>query len=161
MTAASLLSSAPQFIGGRYKPRHIDVFSNQRAGSFHLFSEGSEATTTLPCADVNASSSTSINKTLLDQVILNNSKFDFLIGMCRCAARSTSDQIHSEVQSQLEVSRDDTSLYIFIAAGSVLKGMGHTPLHPLGISFIDDFAARRNSAFYVGENYLFASIVAI
>ncbi|XP_039250460.2 solute carrier organic anion transporter family member 2B1-like isoform X1 [Styela clava] len=45
---------------------------------------------------------------------------------------------------------DDSSLYVFIAIGSVLKGMGHSPLHPLGMSFVDDFATPRNSAVYIG-----------
>uniref|UniRef100_H2ZCF2 Solute carrier organic anion transporter family member n=1 Tax=Ciona savignyi TaxID=51511 RepID=H2ZCF2_CIOSA len=44
----------------------------------------------------------------------------------------------------------NSSLYIFIAAGNFLKGVGHAPLHPLGISFIDDYATPANSPVYIG-----------
>ena len=43
----------------------------------------------------------------------------------------------------------DSWLYILIAVGSIIKGMGHTPLHPLGVAFIDDFASPENSAMYI------------
>uniref|UniRef100_H2ZCF1 Solute carrier organic anion transporter family member n=1 Tax=Ciona savignyi TaxID=51511 RepID=H2ZCF1_CIOSA len=46
--------------------------------------------------------------------------------------------------------RYNSSLYIFIAAGNFLKGVGHAPLHPLGISFIDDYATPANSPVYIG-----------
>ena len=42
-------------------------------------------------------------------------------------------------------------LFLYIAVGSILKGMGHSPVHPLGMSFIDDFALETNSALYVGK----------
>lgn len=66
--------------------------------------------------------------------------------------------LEGEKKEELEEAPDeeddywnDSSLYAFIAVGSVLKGMGHSPLHPLGMSFIDDFATSRNSAVYIGK----------
>lgn len=36
--------------------------------------------------------------------------------------------------------------------GNVLRGIGETPVQPLGISYIDDFATEENAALYVGKN---------
>lgn len=35
--------------------------------------------------------------------------------------------------------------------GNVLRGIGETPVQPLGISYIDDFATEENAALYVGK----------
>lgn len=35
--------------------------------------------------------------------------------------------------------------------GNVLRGIGETPVQPLGISYIDDFASEENAALYVGK----------
>ncbi|XP_076806458.1 solute carrier organic anion transporter family member 2A1-like [Clavelina lepadiformis] len=72
--------------------------------------------------------------------------------LCTSSGKTTSttaQRLQFTVNAKEEPS-DDSSLYLFIAFGSVLKGMGHTPLHPLGMSFIDDFATARNSGVYIG-----------
>uniref|UniRef100_F7B262 Solute carrier organic anion transporter family member n=1 Tax=Ciona intestinalis TaxID=7719 RepID=F7B262_CIOIN len=56
----------------------------------------------------------------------------------------------TENKARRESDMHNSSLYIFIAVGNVLKGIGHAPLHPLGISFIDDYATPANSAVYIG-----------
>lgn len=38
--------------------------------------------------------------------------------------------------------------------GSILCGIGATPLHPLGISYVDDHAHPKNAPVYVGETKL-------
>ena len=43
------------------------------------------------------------------------------------------------------------SMWIYVLLGNVLRGIGETPVQPLGISYIDDFAAEENAALYVGE----------
>lgn len=80
--------------------------------------------------------------------------------LCKPALMPEADwaAIKSYSKAELEENKnsgDDSFLYIFIAVGSVLKGMGHSPLHPLGMSFIDDFASGSNSAVYIGKYILY------
>uniref|UniRef100_A0A671XTP5 Solute carrier organic anion transporter family member n=1 Tax=Sparus aurata TaxID=8175 RepID=A0A671XTP5_SPAAU len=42
------------------------------------------------------------------------------------------------------------SMWIYVLLGNVLRGIGETPVQPLGISYIDDFATEENAALYVG-----------
>lgn len=35
--------------------------------------------------------------------------------------------------------------------GNVLRGIGETPVQPLGISYVDDYAQAENAAFYIGS----------
>ncbi|KAL6116179.1 slco1c1 [Pungitius sinensis] len=42
------------------------------------------------------------------------------------------------------------SMWIYVLLGNVLRGIGETPVQPLGISYIDDFASEENAALYVG-----------
>ena len=44
------------------------------------------------------------------------------------------------------------SMWIYVLLGNVLRGIGETPVQPLGISYIDDFATEENAALYVGKN---------
>ncbi|XP_056138757.1 solute carrier organic anion transporter family member 1C1-like [Lampris incognitus] len=41
------------------------------------------------------------------------------------------------------------SMWIYVLLGNVLRGIGETPVQPLGISYIDDFASEENAALYV------------
>lgn len=43
------------------------------------------------------------------------------------------------------------SMWIYVLLGNVLRGIGETPVQPLGISFIDDHALEENAAFYIGK----------
>lgn len=63
---------------------------------------------------------------------------------------ASSQQSNDTIESDTDDSWDDSHMYFYIAVGSVLKGMGHSPLHPLGMSYIDDHATVRNSAVYIG-----------
>ncbi|XP_066561698.1 solute carrier organic anion transporter family member 1C1 isoform X2 [Amia ocellicauda] len=42
------------------------------------------------------------------------------------------------------------SMWIYVFLGNVLRGIGETPVQPLGISYIDDYARAENAAFYIG-----------
>ncbi|XP_062374740.1 solute carrier organic anion transporter family member 1C1 [Sardina pilchardus] len=42
------------------------------------------------------------------------------------------------------------SMWIYVFLGNVLRGIGETPVQPLGISYIDDHALEENAAFYIG-----------
>ncbi|XP_046729061.1 solute carrier organic anion transporter family member 1C1 isoform X3 [Silurus meridionalis] len=42
------------------------------------------------------------------------------------------------------------SMWIYVLLGNILRGIGETPVQPLGISYIDDHAMEDNAAFYIG-----------
>lgn len=41
--------------------------------------------------------------------------------------------------------------WIYVLMGNMLRGIGETPIQPLGISYIDDFAEEGESSFYLGN----------
>uniref|UniRef100_A0A674E774 Solute carrier organic anion transporter family member n=1 Tax=Salmo trutta TaxID=8032 RepID=A0A674E774_SALTR len=46
--------------------------------------------------------------------------------------------------------KDSSShMWIYVFLGNAVRGIGETPVTPLGISYIDDFAKAENSAFYI------------
>ncbi|XP_075994176.1 solute carrier organic anion transporter family member 1C1-like [Genypterus blacodes] len=42
------------------------------------------------------------------------------------------------------------SMWMYVLLGNVLRGIGETPVQPLGISYIDDYASSENAALYIG-----------
>ncbi|KAF3855017.1 hypothetical protein F7725_023072, partial [Dissostichus mawsoni] len=42
------------------------------------------------------------------------------------------------------------SMWIYVLLGNILRGIGETPVQPLGISYIDDYAQTENAALYIG-----------
>uniref|UniRef100_A0AAY4EFJ1 Solute carrier organic anion transporter family member n=1 Tax=Denticeps clupeoides TaxID=299321 RepID=A0AAY4EFJ1_9TELE len=42
------------------------------------------------------------------------------------------------------------SMWIYIFMGNVLRGIGETPVQPLGISYIDDYTRAEDTALYIG-----------
>lgn len=44
-----------------------------------------------------------------------------------------------------------SNLWLYVFLGNTLRGIGESPLMPLGISYIDDFAQSEESAFYIGK----------
>uniref|UniRef100_A0A7N8XIQ8 Solute carrier organic anion transporter family member n=1 Tax=Mastacembelus armatus TaxID=205130 RepID=A0A7N8XIQ8_9TELE len=42
------------------------------------------------------------------------------------------------------------SMWIYVFLGNVLRGIGETPVQPLGISYIDDYTQSENTALYIG-----------
>ncbi|XP_043943750.1 solute carrier organic anion transporter family member 1C1-like [Protopterus annectens] len=49
-------------------------------------------------------------------------------------------------------------LWIVVLIGNIIRGMGETPIIPLGVSYIDDFAKEENSGFYFGVVHTIALI---
>ncbi|KQK78800.1 hypothetical protein AAES_113500 [Amazona aestiva] len=52
---------------------------------------------------------------------------------------------------EIECEKEPGSLlWIFVMVGNIVRGMGETPIMPLGISYLEDFAKAENSPFYLG-----------
>ena len=47
-----------------------------------------------------------------------------------------------------------SSLWVYVFLGNMLGGIGETPVMPLGLSYLDDFAKEENTAFYLGMKEL-------
>uniref|UniRef100_A0A3B4FA58 Solute carrier organic anion transporter family member n=1 Tax=Pundamilia nyererei TaxID=303518 RepID=A0A3B4FA58_9CICH len=55
-----------------------------------------------------------------------------------------------QIEPSLEDNKDSgSSMWIYVFLGNALRGIGETPVTPLGISYIDDFAKAENSPFYI------------
>ncbi|XP_063073109.1 solute carrier organic anion transporter family, member 1D1 [Engraulis encrasicolus] len=53
-------------------------------------------------------------------------------------------------QSQAECEKAaGSSMWIYVFLGNMLRGIGETPVMPLGVSYLDDFAREENTAFYL------------
>uniref|UniRef100_A0A8P4KSA1 Solute carrier organic anion transporter family member n=1 Tax=Dicentrarchus labrax TaxID=13489 RepID=A0A8P4KSA1_DICLA len=47
------------------------------------------------------------------------------------------------------VRESGSNMWIYVFLGNALRGIGETPVTPLGISYVDDFAKAENSPFYI------------
>ncbi|XP_043820910.1 solute carrier organic anion transporter family member 1A2 isoform X4 [Dromiciops gliroides] len=43
-----------------------------------------------------------------------------------------------------------SSMWLYVLVGNIIRGIGETPIKPLGISYIEDFAKTENSPLYIG-----------
>ncbi|XP_053319283.1 solute carrier organic anion transporter family member 1C1-like [Spea bombifrons] len=44
----------------------------------------------------------------------------------------------------------ESSLWVYVLLGNLLRGIGEAPIQPLGISYLDDYSREEDSAFYIG-----------
>uniref|UniRef100_A0A672Z866 Solute carrier organic anion transporter family member n=1 Tax=Sphaeramia orbicularis TaxID=375764 RepID=A0A672Z866_9TELE len=63
---------------------------------------------------------------------------------------SAADLMYFAFQLTVVKGESNLSMWIYVLLGNVLRGIGETPVQPLGISYIDDFASEENAALYVG-----------
>ncbi|XP_065125388.2 solute carrier organic anion transporter family member 1C1 isoform X1 [Paramisgurnus dabryanus] len=76
------------------------------------------------------------------------------IAPCQYGLMAQSDYTNVHVKSSnntvTECVKDpDSSMWICVFLGNALRGIGESPVTPLGISYVDDFAKAENSAFYI------------
>lgn len=43
-------------------------------------------------------------------------------------------------------------MWVYVLVGNIIRGMGETPIMPLGISYIEDFSKSENSPLYIGKS---------
>ncbi|XP_007944991.2 solute carrier organic anion transporter family member 1B3-like [Orycteropus afer afer] len=48
------------------------------------------------------------------------------------------------------VKESGSYMWIYVLMGNMLRGIGETPIVPLGVAYIDDFAKEGHSSFYIG-----------
>ncbi|XP_071066309.1 solute carrier organic anion transporter family member 1C1 isoform X5 [Dasypus novemcinctus] len=58
-------------------------------------------------------------------------------------------------KSQFQINNEceldaSSSMWVYVFLGNLLRGIGETPIQPLGIAYLDDFANEDNAAFYIG-----------
>ncbi|KAK3524009.1 hypothetical protein QTP70_017519 [Hemibagrus guttatus] len=69
-------------------------------------------------------------------------------GLCHAASNhqaASSNQTCSEVNSDA-----NNAVFPILLLGQLLLGIGGVPIQPFGISYIDDYAVKKNSPFYLG-----------
>ncbi|XP_008064018.2 solute carrier organic anion transporter family member 1A2 [Carlito syrichta] len=60
-------------------------------------------------------------------------------------------QVLRPTQDPSECMKDVKSfMWVYVLVGNIIRGMGETPIMPLGISYIEDFAKSENSPLYIG-----------
>lgn len=71
--------------------------------------------------------------------------------VCELFVTKSISQISSLCHYAACVRDSGSSMWIYVFLGNALRGIGETPVTPLGISYIDDFAKAENSPFYIGN----------
>uniref|UniRef100_A0A3Q2ZYW6 Solute carrier organic anion transporter family member n=1 Tax=Kryptolebias marmoratus TaxID=37003 RepID=A0A3Q2ZYW6_KRYMA len=75
-------------------------------------------------------------------------KFDTVVPSDGSNVSACSDRLETADMSAC-VSESGSNMWIYIFLGNALRGIGETPVTPLGVSYIDDFAKAENSPFYI------------
>ena len=52
-----------------------------------------------------------------------------------------------------------SSLWVYVFIGNMLRGIGETPIMPLGVSYLDDFSREENTPFYLGLLLCFSCLL--
>ena len=174
MALSSFLSCAPQFIGNRYQSHLYEKkLSNQEnnpsiAGNkSNKFLESSHNyfNFNFPFSDKNPMTYVIVANFNRVRYFPKHSKDKNYLNLSFQNA-SLKNPVHiyndystfkinnfTNISEKTGYSIKDSSLYILVLLGNILKGVGHTPVHSLGMSFIDDFSSRRNLPLYIGKSF--------
>ncbi|KAI4586378.1 hypothetical protein MJG53_004165 [Ovis ammon polii x Ovis aries] len=58
------------------------------------------------------------------------------------------EKSQSKINNECQVDAS-SSMWVYVFLGNLLRGFGETPIQPLGIAYLDDFASQDNAAFYI------------
>ncbi|XP_044308095.1 solute carrier organic anion transporter family member 1A2 isoform X2 [Varanus komodoensis] len=70
--------------------------------------------------------------------------------MSVCLANQSQVSTPAEQPSDQCKKQSGSSMWVFLLVGNIIRGVGETPITPLGISYVEDFAQTENSPFYIG-----------
>ncbi|XP_023574718.1 solute carrier organic anion transporter family member 1B1-like [Octodon degus] len=73
-----------------------------------------------------------------------------LIPTCSINQTGTLTKLSPEITGKGCEKESGSSMWIYVLMGNMLRGIGETPIAPLGISYIDDFAKAGQSPLYLG-----------
>ncbi|XP_025139139.2 solute carrier organic anion transporter family member 1C1 isoform X2 [Bubalus bubalis] len=59
------------------------------------------------------------------------------------------EKSQSKINNECQIDAS-SSMWVYVFLGNLLRGFGETPIQPLGIAYLDDFASQDNAAFYIG-----------
>ncbi|XP_062932080.1 solute carrier organic anion transporter family member 1C1 isoform X2 [Cynocephalus volans] len=62
---------------------------------------------------------------------------------------SVMEKSQSKISNECEIDAS-SSMWVYVFLGNLLRGIGETPIQPLGIAYLDDFASEDSAAFYIG-----------
>ncbi|XP_053263430.1 solute carrier organic anion transporter family member 1A2-like isoform X1 [Podarcis raffonei] len=67
-----------------------------------------------------------------------------------CLANHSQFSMATEQPSEECRKQAGSLMWVFVLVGNIIRGVGETPIAPLGISYVEDFARTENSPFYIG-----------
>ncbi|XP_060135145.1 solute carrier organic anion transporter family member 1A2 isoform X3 [Zootoca vivipara] len=67
-----------------------------------------------------------------------------------CLANHSQFSMAAEQSSEECQKQAGSLMWVFVLVGNIVRGVGETPIAPLGISYVEDFARTENSPFYIG-----------
>ncbi|KAJ6666267.1 hypothetical protein lerEdw1_000539 [Lerista edwardsae] len=70
--------------------------------------------------------------------------------MAVCLAHQSQFSMPTEQPSEECEKQAGSLMWVFVLVGNLIRGIGETPIAPLGISYVEDFAKAENSPFYIG-----------
>lgn len=72
---------------------------------------------------------------------------DNLTSVALCLANESQSEAPEEEECGSE---GESLMWVYVLMGNILRGVGETPIAPLGLSYLDDFAKPENSPLYIG-----------
>ncbi|KAG9345642.1 hypothetical protein JZ751_008786 [Albula glossodonta] len=66
-----------------------------------------------------------------------------------CMANQSKVLENEDIAAKKCEKESSSSMWIYVFLGNMLRGIGETPVMPLGVSYLDDFAREENTAFYL------------
>ncbi|KAM8973796.1 LOW QUALITY PROTEIN: solute carrier organic anion transporter family member 1C1-like [Pelodytes ibericus] len=70
------------------------------------------------------------------------------INMSPCLQDYTMDKTQVKMRNDCDTDVDSL-MWLYVLLGNLLRGIGEAPIQPLGISYLDDYSAKEDSAFYI------------
>nr|XP_025039524.1 solute carrier organic anion transporter family member 1A2 [Pelodiscus sinensis]XP_025039525.1 solute carrier organic anion transporter family member 1A2 [Pelodiscus sinensis]XP_025039526.1 solute carrier organic anion transporter family member 1A2 [Pelodiscus sinensis]XP_025039527.1 solute carrier organic anion transporter family member 1A2 [Pelodiscus sinensis] len=67
-----------------------------------------------------------------------------------CLINQSQSPTHMEKQSAECEQKSGSLMWVLVLVGNIIRGIGESPIVPLGISYVEDFSKAENSPFYIG-----------